>query len=158
MSSVPSPASGTPPTGPLLLDVPVLVEADHRDRDQRSWTGTTRRVSSAEEVVGEGRRVEPVLGAREPGRRGDGGEDREDDRERRGDRQDAAVPARDEEREDHVEAAQISVIIATLEPSSRAQPPIVITIRSAAETSSTKATIAFVVLVSGFSLFGRQSS
>ncbi len=47
---------------------------------------------------------------------------------------------------------------ATLEPSSRVQPPIVITTRRAAETSNTKATIAFVVLDCAFSLFGRQTS
>ena len=49
-------------------------------------------------------------------------------------------------------------MIATLEPSRRVQPPIVITSESAAETSRTNATIAFVVFVSAFSLFGRQTS
>ena len=50
------------------------------------------------------------------------------------------------------------VTIPTLAPSRRDQPPIVITISSPAETSSTKATSDFVVFVSAFSLFGRQSS
>ena len=46
---------------------------------------------------------EAVLGPVEPGGRGDAGEDREDDRQRGGDRQDAAVPAGDEEGEQQVE-------------------------------------------------------
>ncbi len=47
---------------------------------------------------------------------------------------------------------------ATLEPSSRVQPPIVIKTRRPAETSKTNETIAFVVLACAFSLFGRQTS
>ncbi len=49
-------------------------------------------------------------------------------------------------------------MIATLVPSRRVQPPIVITTSRAAETSRTSATIAFVVFVWAFSLFGRQTS
>ncbi len=48
--------------------------------------------------------------------------------------------------------------MATLVPSRRVQPPTVITSRRAAETSRTNATIAFVVFVCAFSLFGRQTS
>jgi hypothetical protein len=55
-------------------------------------------------------------------------------------------------------AAQSSVMIATLVPSRRVQPPIVITTNRPAETSRTSATIAFVVFVWAFSLFGRQTS
>ena len=50
------------------------------------------------------------------------------------------------------------VAIPTLAPSRRDQPPMVMTISSPAETSSTKETRNFVVFVSDFSLLGRQSS
>ncbi len=49
-------------------------------------------------------------------------------------------------------------MIAIIELCIRSQPPITITAISPAETSSTKATIAFVVLFCAFSRFGRQSS
>src|SRR5919201_742092 len=50
------------------------------------------------------------------------------------------------------------VAIPTLAPSSRYQPPIVMMISRPAETSSTNEMRNLVVLVSGFSLLGRQSS
>jgi hypothetical protein len=50
------------------------------------------------------------------------------------------------------------VITPTLAPSRRDQPPIVITTRRPAETSRTKEMMPFVVLASGLSLLGRQSS
>ena len=52
----------------------------------------------------------------------------------------------------------MSVMTPTLAPSSRDQPPSVITTSRPADTNRTKEMIAFVVLVSGFSLLGRQSS
>jgi hypothetical protein len=47
---------------------------------------------------------------------------------------------------------------ATLAPSSRSQPPIVITSKSPAETSRTKAMIAFIDFDAAFSRFGLQIS
>ena len=47
---------------------------------------------------------------------------------------------------------------ATLEPSSRVQPPMVITTSRPAETSNTNETSALVVFDWAFSRFGRQTS
>ena len=69
-----------------------------------SCTGTTTRVSRPSRSSGRAGEVRPVLVAREPVRRRDRGEDREDHRQRRGHGQDAARPAHDEEREEDVEA------------------------------------------------------
>ena len=66
--------------GPLLLHVPVLVEADHRDDDQQQLDGDEDDAEQAEEVIGKGRPAETRLVAVEPCGGGNGGEDREDDR------------------------------------------------------------------------------
>src|SRR3954471_1812282 len=87
----------------LLLDVPLLVEADHRDRDQEQLDRYDEDGEQAEEVLGQGGAREPALVACEPGRGGNRREDGEDDRESRGHRQDAPVPPRDEKREHDVE-------------------------------------------------------
>ena len=70
----------------------------------RSWTGHEDQGQRAEQVLGQGGGVEAVLVAREPIRRRDRGEDREDDRQRGHHRQDAAVPAHDQKREEDVKA------------------------------------------------------
>ena len=68
-----------------------------------TWSGTIRRVRRPSRSGGQGGVAEPVLRPVEPGRGGDPGEDRQDDRQRRCHGEDAAVPARDEEGEQHVD-------------------------------------------------------
>src|SRR3954449_7188361 len=87
----------------LRLDIPALPEGDHR-RDDEGQLERDEQDAQDPEYVGAERGVgETGLVAIEPGGRGDSAEDREDDRERADQRQDAARPAGDEQREHEVD-------------------------------------------------------
>ena len=63
----------------------------------RAWTGTMSSVMSPSRLESSAGSVKPVLSRSNQAGPRDGGEDEQDDRERRGHRQHAAVPARDVE-------------------------------------------------------------
>jgi hypothetical protein len=65
--------------------VPVLVESDHRYGDQDHLDGDEQEREQAEQLLRKRGARQTVLGPVEPGRGRDSREDREDDRERRGD-------------------------------------------------------------------------
>ena len=86
----------------LDLDVPGLPEPAHRECDEQQLDRHEQRGQQAEDPLVERRVGEARLVAVEPRGRRDGGEDQQDDRERRSQRQDAAVPAQHEERDHQV--------------------------------------------------------
>ena len=135
------------------LDVPLLPEPAHRERDQQHRDGDQQERKEPEQALVQSRAVEAGLVAVEPGECREAAEDDQEDRERARDRKHAAVPAGDVEGEqqedDHVEDRHHLRALELLPAADGDDRG-----RATALSTSRNVTIAFVDFDSGFSRLG----